>query len=80
MHSRRRISVGMSKCDFPSSSIARSLVSCIHFFRASVPCSLRAGSPSRKAMASWTLAPGLISLAMASCSATMRLSSSMPHS
>ena len=52
---------------------------CIHALSSSVPCSWYAGSASRAAIASLTVAPGLICSATCCISAVMRASSSWPQ-
>ena len=79
-HSIVRTRSGMSKWTPWSRSIASSAVVCIQARSASVPRSVRAGSASRTATASATLAPDpAICSARADCSAVIRASSSTPH-
>src|SRR5659263_665628 len=73
--------LGMSKWTSSRLAIASSAVACIHFCSSSVPWRMRAGSLSRRAIASAGVVPGPYSCAAtASCSTTIRASSSSPHS
>ena len=80
MHSSVRISAGMSNCvprefgDRPVAGLLHPPLQCV----GAVEFAARVGIED--AIASATDAPGLISFAMDSCSATMRASSSTPHS
>jgi hypothetical protein len=79
-HSRRLTGSGMSKDVSVSSASARSDVSCIHRWSASVPDSFRAGSASSRSMASAVEVPApYSSAATASCSAVSRATSSRPQ-
>ena len=80
MHSRVRISSGMSKCVPPSSATAASDICCIQSRNASLPWILRPGSSSSSAAAASMLrSPPFRPAAIACMSASIRASSSQPQ-